>query len=151
MGPLQPESTTCISRTCRGSICQWAEALRCELSCLSSHCKPTAVAAATAPSRTRSRLPDVQGERWSLLPVHRLVRSAPTFSPIHCPLRARSQRAPCVGPHALQVVGCVVRSCDLSTYPPKLLLSLDVAGGADRSGEGDDKQVGTPTHVCATP
>ncbi|CAM9211625.1 unnamed protein product, partial [Ectocarpus sp. 12 AP-2014] len=33
-----------------------------------------------------------------------------------------------------QVVGCVVRSCDVTTYPPKLSLSLDVAGKTEEMG-----------------
>lgn len=33
-----------------------------------------------------------------------------------------------------QVVGCVVRSCDVTTYPPKLALSLDVAGKTKEMG-----------------
>ena len=32
----------------------------------------------------------------------------------------------------LQVVGCVIQSCDASTYPPKLSLSLDVAGKTEQ-------------------
>lgn len=31
-----------------------------------------------------------------------------------------------------KVVGCVVRSCDATTFPPKLSLSLDVAGKTEK-------------------
>ena len=31
-----------------------------------------------------------------------------------------------------KVVGCVVRTCDVSKYPPKLSLSLDVAGKTEQ-------------------
>ncbi|CAM9504306.1 unnamed protein product, partial [Ectocarpus fasciculatus] len=41
---------------------------------------------------------------------------------------------PCEAFTAGQVVGCVVRSCDVTTYPPKLSLSLDVAGKTEEMG-----------------
>ena len=42
---------------------------------------------------------------------------------------------------ARQVVGCVVRSCDTSAYPPKLSLALDVAGKTEQMGDATALEV----------
>lgn len=35
----------------------------------------------------------------------------------------------------MKVVGCVVRNCDVTVYPPNLSLGLDVAGKTEEMGK----------------
>lgn len=47
---------------------------------------------------------------------------------------------------APQVVGCVVRSCDTTAYPPKLSLALDVAGKTEQMGDATAQEVRADLH-----
>lgn len=44
---------------------------------------------------------------------------------------------------SVKVVGCVVWKCDVTVYPPKLSLGLDVAGKAEKMGEAEVRRLGS--------